>query len=338
MILLDEIVMKYYIVCDYREKFANYLDTQQIYNDHYKKSNIDNIMLTLKSLGYDCEYFGGVEELIAAINLKKCYSNCVFLNFNDGLTQIHKRGQTPILLEMLTPFYSGADAFSSLLVSDKYCTKLVIKNCLPEIKVPDSILIFANDNWTPYNFNIKYPVIVKPNNEGSSIGINSNSICYNETELLHQIDTIKNFNNILIEEYIEGFEFTVFIVGNNEAIINQPLAMSLRNKFYFEKEVFDAEVKFRHERQYASPKILLSLDNINRLKSISKKIFDTLRLRDYARLDFRYSNNEFYFIEANTVPAIGPASDVGEVCKLLNISFANFMKILIETVNARLAL
>lgn len=331
--------MKYYVVCDCRDNFPNYLNGKKIYNDHFSKASIDEIVSTIKELNHDCKYFGGVKDLIKAVDLNIIYSDCIFLNFNDGLTQLHKRGQTPILLEMLSVPYSGSDPFTSLLVSDKYLTKELIKNICSEIKIPESMLVFLDANTDFNDLNIKYPVIVKPNNEGSSIGIDKNSICYNFNDLKNKIMKLKKtFNNILIEEYIEGFEFTVFIVGNKNSYINQPLAIGLNGKYYFEHDVCDADIKCNHKRQYVAPEALLSSQNVNKLKLIAKQIFDMLHIRDYARLDFRYNNNEFYFIEANTVPAISSTSDVGEVCKLLHISFKEFVNILLQTVNDRVEL
>lgn len=331
--------MKYYVVCDYRDNFPNYLTGQKVYNDHFSKLSVDEIVSTIKQLNQECAFFGGVKDIINAINSNNSYSDCIFLNFNDGLTQLHKRGQTPILLEMLSVAYSGSDPFTSLLVSDKYCTKEVIKKTSSDIKTPESILIFPNLNPDLNALTFKYPVIVKPNNEGSSIGIDQNSVCYNIDDLKDRIMNLKKFfNNILIEEYIEGFEFTVFIVGNENSVINQPLAIALNNKFYFENDVCDADAKCNHKRQYFAPETLLSSQNVNKLKSIAKHIFDTLHIKDYARLDFRYKNSNFYFIEANTVPAISSTSDVGEICKLLHISFREFISILLQTVNKRLQL
>lgn len=329
--------MKYYVVCDCRDNFPNYLYGSKIYNDHFSKASINEIVSTIKELNHECTYFGGVKDLINAINSNIIYPDCIFLNFNDGLTQLHKRGQTPILLEMLSVPYSGSDPFTSLLVSDKYLTKELIKNTCSDIKIPNSILVFPNLNSDFNDLGIQYPVIVKPNNEGSSIGIDKNSICYTFDDLNNKIMKLKkSFNNVLIEEYIEGFEFTVFIVGNKNYAINQPLAIGLNDKFYFEHDVCDADIKCNHKRQYVAPETLLSSQNVNKLKSIAKKIFDVLRIRDYARLDFRYKNNKFYFIEANTVPAISSTSDVGEVCKLLHISFKEFVDILLQTVNSRI--
>lgn len=329
--------MKYYVVCDCRDNFPNYLNGSKIYNDHFSKASINEIVSTIKELNHECTYFGGVKDLINAINSNIIYPDCIFLNFNDGLTQLHKRGQTPILLEMLSVPYSGSDPFTSLLVSDKYLTKELIKNTCSDIKIPNSILVFPNLNSVFNDLDIQYPVIVKPNNEGSSIGIDKNSICYTFDDLNNKIMKLKkSFNNVLIEEYIEGFEFTVFIVGNKNYAINQPLAIGLNYKFYFEHDVCDADIKCNHKRQYVAPETLLSSQNVNKLKSIAKKIFDVLRIRDYARLDFRYKNNEFYFIEANTVPAISSTSDVGEACKLLHISFKEFVDILLQTVNSRI--
>ncbi|MCH5151194.1 MAG: ATP-grasp domain-containing protein [Clostridiales bacterium] len=327
---------KYYVVCDCREKFKSYLGNGILYNDHFKQANIDAIVKVINSLGYDCEYYGGVDKLIEAVNQNKKYDNCVFLNFNDGLTQQHKRGQTPILLEIITDKFSGSDAFASLLVSDKYCTNK-LAHVLTDANVPRSILYFGNGKLPNEICEFNFPVIVKPNNEGSSIGIDAESLCHDMKSLLKQLEKLsQTFKTILIEEYISGFEFTVFLVGNENIVINQPLAIGVDSKFYLDKEICDAEIKALHRRVYVAPECLISSTQVEELKQISQMVFKHLGLRDYARLDFRYNNGKFYLLEANTVPAIGENSDVGEVCKLIGISFKDFIDILLKTVNARL--
>lgn len=327
---------KYFVVCDYREKFSSFFDDGIVYNDHYKKSNVDDIVNVLCRLGFSCEYFGGVNELIEAINSNQKFPNSVFLNFNDGLTQIHKRGQTPMLLELITEMYSGSDAFASLLVSDKFYTNRYLKS-FEDITVPNSILYDIDDSL-PKRLNIQFPIIVKPNNEGSSIGIDSKSFCSNIEELQAQIKRLDGkFDKLLLEEYVSGMEFTVFLLGNDEFPVCQPLAIGLDDKYIFEKEIFDADVKRKHLRTYKAPESFLSPSKIEELKTLSQKIFKLLNLRDYARLDFRYRNESFYLLEVNTVPAIGRGSDAGEVCKVMNISFEEFIKILISTVNQRLS-
>lgn len=327
---------EYLIVCDCRENFPTYLDEGAVYNDHFKKANIDTIISTLHSLGYNAKFFGGVKELISAINEKRQYDNAIFLNFNDGLTHEHKRGQTPILLEILTKNYSGSDAFASLLASDKYYTNQFLST-LENVHVAKGFMYSTidkiPDKW------LQYPVIVKPNNEGSSIGIDEQSVCRNILELQTQIHCLETtFHSLLIEEYIPGFEFTVFIVGNEELAINQPLAIGMNGKYYFNNEVFSAKTKANHLRTYSSPDTLLSAHEIDTLKYLSKIIFKAMGLRDYARLDFRYNNGTFYLLEVNTVPAIGPTSDAGYVCNLLGIDFGGLLDIIVKNVKKRLRL
>lgn len=328
---------KYLVVCDYREKFETIDDELQFtYNDHYKKENIDNIIRTINELGYECSYFGGVQELLHACYNNSKYENNIFLNLNDGLTQLHKRGQTPILLEIITDKYSGSNAFTSLLVNNKYCTNQLLKS-KNIVNTPKSFLFFSNYNNNFQFDDIKFSVIIKPNCEGSSIGINQNSICNNINELNTQIQILReSYKEILIEEYIEGYEITVFILGNKKILFNQPLMISINDETYFKSLVIDYKMKAKHKRKFINPNNELDSNILNNLKEISEKIFHSLNMQDYGRFDFRIRNNEIYFIEANTVPAIGLSSDVGAICNINNIDFKDFINILIQTINNRL--
>ena len=81
--------MKYYLICDCRENFKNYTTLQNLsYNDHPSFNNLKEILNALKSLGYDCEYFGGIPEIIHAIDNNMVFSNCRFINFTDGMAHL----------------------------------------------------------------------------------------------------------------------------------------------------------------------------------------------------------------------------------------------------------
>ncbi len=147
-----------------------------------------------------------------------------------------------------------------------------------------------------------------------------------------------NFNKIIIEEYIEGYELTVFLIGNKEKEINQPLIIGLGDRFYFEKEVFDAESKFKHRRTYDDPLKHISPDTVQQIKQTAEQAYDTLGIRDYGRIDIRLRDNTPYLLEANTVPAIGLSSDVGAICRILGISFEDFILKLLQTINKRLSI
>lgn len=117
--------MKFWLICDYRENYTNYanLGTNTMYNDHPSIKNINEILTAINSLGYDCDYFGGIPELINAIDTKRTFENCIFLNFTDGMDQQYSRVQAPALLDILNVPYSGSGVFQSVIMNNKHFCK-----------------------------------------------------------------------------------------------------------------------------------------------------------------------------------------------------------------------
>ena len=162
-------MQNYYLVCDYREKMV--FNNEK--NDHYSYKSITNIINTINSLGYNCLYFGGVKELITAIQTGIYDKNGIYLNFNDGLFSASKRGQTPILLELMKVKYSGSSPLTHLAVSDKFFTNQFLKDKIDKLLIPDCSLISNRKDLM--TLNLSFPIILKPNDEGSSLGIDSNN-------------------------------------------------------------------------------------------------------------------------------------------------------------------
>ena len=166
------------IVCDYRENFMNEsCDGDKIYNDHMSKKALDDIIASLRKKNYKVNYLGGVQEIvdICSQNSKK-YLNDLFLNFSTGLTQKNRKIQSALLLELLGVQFSGSDAFTISMVNNKYYTNKILKE--EKILTAKSVLLkkIAKDFENKIN-QLRFPLIVKPNSEGSSIDISNNSIC-----------------------------------------------------------------------------------------------------------------------------------------------------------------
>ena len=252
----------------------------------------------------------------------------VFINFNYGIPSRFKRGQSPIFFEMLKANYSGSDPLTSLIVNDKSFSKKIVKD---KVNTPKSTLVFSEkDTERIRNVQWHFPIIVKPNSEGSSLGISDNSLC-NSVEKTINIskELLRDFSPVIVEEYIEGFEVTVWIIGNeNNYRLIQPLVVSIDNKYYFEKKIFTATDKANHIRKYSLPSCVFSSQLIERIIRNSLLIFEELGIRDYGRIDFRINNNEVYFIEANALPFFSKSSEIGAITKLCNISYNSICKMI----------
>jgi len=220
-------------------------------------------------------------------------------NIAEGLTGDARESQIPLFCEVLGIPYTHSGPTTNAIKLDKEFTKLIIKGA-EIVDVPGSIT---------------FPLIVKPNKEGSSKGIMDNSVVRNKEELDKKIKELREAldTEVLVEEYIDGREFTVGVLGNKEIqvlpIIEQkfdflPAGM---NKIagYELKWLYEDKLKDLKTAYDCPAKIDEKLKD--KIEDVSKKIYKLLDVRDCARIDYRLSNDgTLYFIEINTLPGINP--------------------------------
>jgi len=320
---------KYYVVCDYREKAI--FNNQK--NDHYSFKSINDIISGVSALGFNCSYFGGVKELIDAIKTDDYDRNGIYLNFNDGLFSESKRGQTPILLELMGVKYSGSTPLTHLAVSDKYFTNSFLKDRIENLIIPKSLIIEKEQDLT--SLNLSFPIIVKPNNEGSSLGIDNNSLCNNENELKKQYCQIKKFGSVLAQEFVNGYELTAYFIRSSQKTIlfNEILLISKNHNKAMNNDLFTYHDKANHNRTYYNPLEKLMLKDIYAIKNVTAQIADCLNILTLGRIDYKFYDNKIYFIEANTIPAFSATSDIGEICKIYDYSYHDILKLLLKALN-----
>lgn len=328
---------KYKILCDYQEDFESESDYSHI-NDHQTKETFIEIEKSIKALGYQCEIFGGVPELLQAQNSKPDLADTIFLNLSDGLSQQYSRVQIPILCDMLGVKYSGGNPFTVALTSNKFYTKLAVEKL--GVPIPWSILINANNLPDQRTLKtIPYPVIIKPNCEGSSVGIDSSSICKNSEQLhLKMFSMLERYSEIIIEKFIPGYDITNFIIGNVENFrLNQTLAAFHDKKIIDDQEIMSINDYIAERNSYEDALKFISDYTNKKIMNYSQSIVSKLDIYDIARIDYRVTKTgEIYFLEVNTVPAIHRRTQAGSVCKILNITFEHFLDLYVSSVKKRL--
>ncbi len=158
---------------------------------------------------------------------------------------------------------------------------------------------------------LSFPIVIKPNNEGSSIGV---KICKNFPSLQKEFKKLsKNYESLLFENYIPGQEIQVALLGGKSlgAIELRP-----QRKFYDYKAKYKKSAKTLHIMP--AP---ISKKKYNEVLKISEKAYKILKCKGIARCDFRLYKNIFYLLEINTQPGMTSLSLVPEIAKHSNISF-----------------
>lgn len=319
--------MKIAILTDKSRK--DFLPSEEaIQEDNQKKETVASLKKVL-SKKYDCISLTNDEYLID--NLKKENVDLVF-NLCNGLVGESKLAQVPALLESINMPYTASSVLGHALASSKlYSAKLFEANNIP---TPKFIPIYKNTNLEKLDIN--YPVIIKPNDEGSSRGIHQDSLVFNLEELKSKVKKDLSLYNepILLNEYISGREFSIGVIGNTSDIDILPIQeVDLSGlpgdllKFYS----FEIKTYYKEYTKYYIPPTLTEFE-YNTIKNASIDAFNALDLKDYARVDIILKDNIPYVLEINSLPGLMENKSalyrMSEACEL---GYDNFIFKIIET-------
>ena len=245
---------------------------------------------------------------------------------NLVLNLLHGRygedGYIQSILETEKVKYTHSGVLSSSLAIDKELSKMIFsKNNI--LTPPHLKLIFKNN----LNFEniikridkkLQFPVVLKPINEGSSVGV---FIC-NKKNFKKNLFKLEKFKEILIEKYIPGREIQAAILGDKKLGI---IELKPKRKFYDYKAKYSASAKTKH----IIP-VNISKKNFNKVNSIAMKAHKLLQCRGVSRSDFRFYKNKFYLLELNTQPGMTSLSLVPEIARYKKISFIQLIDTIIE--------
>ncbi|MEG1509076.1 MAG: ATP-grasp domain-containing protein [Clostridia bacterium] len=271
-------------------------------------------------------------------NIKKANVDFVF-NIAEGIGQRGRESQVPAILTMLNIPFTGSDETTLAIALDKALTKRVLSTF--KINTPKSKLIQKTDKLSKLN-GIKFPVIVKPNAEGSSKGISNNSVVKNKQELVALLkENFDNYNSaMLVEEFIVGREFTVALLGNGENVkAFFPMEIVYTKKVTEDYNLYSYSVKqdfLNYVRLECPPK--MDKDVMQKMMDIAKKIFISLDCKDFARIDFMMSKtNDIYFIEINPLPGLAPNySDFPMITGFCSVDYDTTVQTIMKNAIARL--
>ena len=221
------------------------------------------------------------------------------------------------ILESLKIPYTHSGVLSSSLAMDKELSRLIfIKN---NLKVPKYFLLQkdheGNLNKKINNKKIKFPIVIKPINEGSSLGV---SICKNKKQFKNKYKKLmENYDRILVEEYIPGREIQVAVMGEKAL---GAIELVPRRQFYD----YTAKYSNTARTQHIMP-APLSPKKYKEILGLAKKAHELLGCRGITRSDFRFFKNKFYLLETNTQPGLTKLSLVPEIAQYCGIKFEDLI-------------
>ena len=227
-------------------------------------------------------------------------------------------GYIQSILESEKVKYTHSGVLSSSLAIDKEISKKIfIKN---HILTPPYFKFSFKNNFNiktiikKIDNNLKFPVVLKPINEGSSVGV----YISNKKNFNRNLMKLEKFKEVLIEKYIPGREIQAAILGNKKLGI---IELKPKRKFYDYKAKYSESAKTEH----IIP-VNITSKNYNNVNSIAMKAHKLLKCRGVSRSDFRFFNNKFYLLELNTQPGMTSLSLVPEIARYGNISFMQLVE------------
>ena len=216
------------------------------------------------------------------------------------------------ILESLKIPYTHSGVLSSSLAMDKELSRLIfVKN---NLKVPKYFLLQRGFEEN-LNKKIKFPIVIKPINEGSSLGV---SICKNKKQFISKYKKLmRNYDRILVEEYIPGREIQVAVMGEKAL---GAIELIPKRQFYD----YTAKYSNAARTQHIMP-APLTLEKYKEVLGLAKKAHKLLGCRGITRSDFRFFKNKFYLLEANTQPGMTKLSLVPEIARYCGIKFEDLV-------------
>lgn len=231
-------------------------------------------------------------------------------------------GKIQACLELLGVPYTGTDFVSAAMAMDKGITKDIFKAY--NIPTPAGIRLKKGERESK---TVPYPCIVKACCGGSSVGV---CIARNDEEYISAKEEAFRYDEeVIIEQYIEGREFSV---GVMEGAALPVIEIASGAGFY------DYKNKYQAGSAVETCPAHIPEDKAHAMQQIAEKVFQALRLKSYARMDFRMSNEgEIYCLEANTLPGMTPISLFPQEAAAVGIDFGDLCEKILECAFRRLA-
>lgn len=267
--------------------------TPELCQEWESEETILHMEETIQKLGYDVSVLSHPTEITSVLsNIPlQTRKDWIVWNLVEGYHSPSREAYIPALCEYLAIPHTGSSAAVQTLTLDKYKTKLFLKSF--GIPTADSQLILNPKDLPKINF----PIFIKPNGEGSSLGIGENNrIDRIEDWSSVAIPLLETFPSLLVEPFLSGRELTIAVLGNQGNYQTTPPAFVEYPGTVYSHLVKSKE-SFVESLDFQVPPALS-----NSLHSYSLKVAELLGSAGYIRLDFKLEKEEVYLLEVNATP------------------------------------
>jgi len=302
--------------------------------EKYGKKSIARIVDCLKQYGHQVQAFEGDKDLISNLEsfmpkvLKGERPGMAF-NLSYGIQGQARYTHVPGILEMVGIPYVGSNPLAHSLALDKVVAKMIFRQ--HGLPTPD-FAVLSDPDFTPPD--LQYPLIVKPKNEAVSMGIR---IVNNLDELREAARVIFEtfLQPALVEQYIEGREINVGLLGNDPPEVLPPCEITFGGDGPAIYTIEDKKGKSGRKIDWICP---APLDEAltKKAKEIALGAFKALQCYDMARVDMRLDKNgNLYLLEINSLPSLGEHGSYTIAAKHIGLDFPALVNRMVEVAGAR---
>lgn len=276
------------------------------------RSSSKAVQAALTQLGYEYKVFEADDELYN--NLRSQKFRCCFIALHG---QKGEDGVIQGLCEYMGLPYTGSGLLASALAFNKQKSKEIFRQC--DIPVMESFVV-TRQNQSASQAPKRFPVIIKPNRDGSSVGVIKCET--SEDYQRHLPEALKKNSDVIVEDFIQGEDFTVGVLDGKAL---EPILIRPKEGFYDYTNKYTAG-----KTDYLIP-APVSEELKQKCKAWSEIIFKKMDLKVYARVDFMCTSDEkVYALEVNTLPGLTPTSLLPKAAKYEGYEFSDIIKLLIE--------
>jgi len=290
-----------------------------------------DVITALKSMGHEVYPVGLQSDLAVIANAREQHKPHVAFNLLEEFDGHALFDQHVVsYLELLKQPYTGCNPRGLTLAHDKALTKKILS--FHRIAVP-GFGVFPKGQKVVRPTRLKFPLLVKSVIEEGSVGISQASVVHDDEKLAERVEFIHRTteSHAIAEQYIEGREIYVSVIGNKRLQTYTPWELVIKNLPEGSLNIATGRLKWNPDYQKKVGLVTkpadLSEELQRNLESISKRIYRHLNLSGYARMDYRLSNNgQFYLLEANPNPQIARNEDFADSAAHCGLSYCQLLQ------------
>ena len=318
--------MKVGLTYDLRSEYLKEGYSEEETAEFDREETVEAIESTLEKLGYETERIGNFKQLTLALVTGKKWD--IVFNICEGMYGIGREAQVPAILDAYNIPYVFSGPLVLALTLHKAMTKSVVRDA--GIPTPDFHLVPSPEDIAFVK--LPFPLFAKPLAEGTGKGIDSNSVIYNQEQLIQRCNyLLERFKQpVLVEKYLSGREFTVGIVGTGkearsvgvlEIILNEKAEKNVYS--YVNKEECEELVEY----------VLVKGPEAEACEKVSLEVWRALGCEDAGRVDVRHDDKGIpNFIEVNPLAGIHPEhSDLPILSSKNGIIYSELMQMIMDS-------